>query len=74
MSSRESFRQSHCGASADNTEITDLVFVNDAINFVVSLEVLVAVLEALHKDLRFPGSRPRFRCFEAYWMKQSLHV
>ena len=63
--------QCHCGASVSNTEITDLIFPNDAVIFAMSLEVLVMVLEAVPPwDLRFLGPRPRFRCLEAYWMKQ----
>ena len=33
--------QSHCGASVGNTEITDLVFADDAAIFAESLEVLL---------------------------------
>ena len=69
--------ESHCGASVGNTKITDLVFADDTPIFAESLEVLVMALEALHKDLRFPGPRPRSRCLEACWMKQyclSMHV
>ena len=33
--------QSHQGASVDNTEITDLVFADNAVTFVESLEVLL---------------------------------
>ena len=45
-------KQSHCGASVGNTEITDLVFANDATIFTESLEVLVMALEALHGELK----------------------
>ena len=41
--------KSHCGASVGNTEITDLVFADDAAIFAESLEVLVMALEALHE-------------------------
>ena len=67
--------QSHCGASVGNTEITDLVFANDAVIWQVTggSTVLVMTLEALHKEVkplgRFPGPRPKFRCFKTYWMK-----
>ena len=44
--------QSHCGASAGNTEITDLVFVDDAAIFAESLEVLVVTLETLHGEVK----------------------
>ena len=37
--------QSHCGASVGNTEITDLVFADDAAIFAESFEVLVMGLE-----------------------------
>ncbi|XP_045135735.1 cytochrome c oxidase assembly protein COX18, mitochondrial-like isoform X2 [Portunus trituberculatus] len=43
--------QSHCGASASNTEITNYVFVDDAVIFAESLEVLVMALEALHEEV-----------------------
>ena len=67
--------QSHCGASVGNTEITYLVFADDAAIFAESLEVLVMALEALHEEvktlgLRFPGPRPRSRCLEVCWMKR----
>ncbi|KAG0727365.1 hypothetical protein GWK47_034802 [Chionoecetes opilio] len=59
--------QSDCGASVGNTKITDLVFVDDAVIFAESLEVLVMALEALREeakplDLRSPGLRPRILC------------
>ena len=44
--------QSHCGASVGNTEITDLVFADDAAIFAESLEVLVMALEALHEEVK----------------------
>ncbi|KAG0712241.1 hypothetical protein GWK47_018914 [Chionoecetes opilio] len=67
--------QSDCGAYLGNTNITDLVFADDAVIFAESLEVLVMALEALHEEakplgLKVSGSRPRSRCLEAYWMKQ----
>ena len=37
-------KQSHCGASVGNIEITDLVFAYDAVIFAQSLEVLVMAL------------------------------
>ena len=43
--------QSHCEASVSNTQITDLVFADDALIFVESLEVLVIALEALHEEV-----------------------
>ena len=33
--------ESHCGASVDNTKVTDLVFADDAAIFAESVEVLV---------------------------------
>ena len=57
--------QSHCGASVDNTKITDFVFADNAVIFAESLEVLVMALEALHEDnFRSPSPRRRFRCLE----------
>ena len=59
-----------------STEITNLVFADDAIIIAESLEILVMALEALQEKvkplaLRFPGPRPtRFRCLETYWIKQ----
>ena len=47
--------QSHCGASignTSNTEITDLVFADNAVTFAESLEVLVMALEALHEKTK----------------------
>ena len=44
--------QNHCGASVDNTEITDLAFADDAAIFAESLEVLVMALEALHEEVK----------------------
>ena len=35
-----------------NTKITDLVFVDDAVIFAESLEVLVMALEALHEEAK----------------------
>ena len=40
--------QSHCGASVGNTDITDLVFADDAAIFAESLEDLTMALEARH--------------------------
>ena len=54
--------QSHCGASVDKTKITDLVFVDDAVIFAESLEILVMAPEALHeeaKPLRLKVSWPK---------------
>ena len=50
--------QSHCRISVGNTEITtDLVFADNAVIFVESLEVLVMdlTLEALHKEVKLLG-------------------
>ena len=44
--------QSPCGASVGNTEITYLVFADDAVIFAESLEVLVKDLEALHEEVK----------------------
>ena len=44
--------QIHCGASVGNTEITNLVFADDAAIFVESLEVLLMALEALHEEVK----------------------
>ena len=44
--------ESHCGASVGNTEITDLVFADDAAIFAEPLEVLVMALEALHEEVK----------------------
>ena len=44
--------QSHCVASVGNTEIIDLVFADDAVVFVESLEVLVMALEALQEEAK----------------------
>ena len=49
--------QSHCGTSVGNTEITDLVFADDAAIFAESLEVLVMALEALHEKVKSLGLR-----------------
>ena len=46
--------QSHSGASVGNTEITDLVFADDATIFAESPEVLVMALEALHEETQDP--------------------
>ena len=40
-------RQSYCGSPVGNTEITDLVFVDDAIIPAESLDILVMVLDTL---------------------------
>ena len=42
--------QGHCEASIGNTEITDLVFADDAAIFAESLEVLVMALDARHEE------------------------
>ena len=47
--------QSHCGASVSNTDITDLVFADDAAIFAESLEIVVMSLEALHKERKTLG-------------------
>ena len=44
--------QSQCGTFVGNTEITDLVFVDDTAIFAESLEVLVMALEALHEQVK----------------------
>ena len=44
--------QSHSGASVGNTQITDLVFADDAAIFAESLEVLVIALETLHEEVK----------------------
>ena len=41
---------SHCRAPVGNTKITDLVFADDAVIFVESLEILVMALVALHEE------------------------
>ena len=61
--------QSHCGATVGNTDITDLVFDDDAVILTKSLEILEMALEALHKEAKLE-TRPRFRCLEAYCIKQ----
>ena len=47
--------QGHCRASVGNTEITGLVFADDAAIFAESLEVLVMALEALHEEVKPVG-------------------
>ena len=42
--------QSHCRASVGNSNITDLVFADDAVIFAKSLEVLVMALKALLEE------------------------
>ena len=59
--------QSHCGASVGNTEITDLVFADDAVIFVESLEVLVMALEALHEEVKPLG-------LQVSWAKTKVQV
>ena len=59
--------QSHCGASVGNTEITDLVFADDAIIFAESLEVLVMVLKALHEEMKPVG-------LKVFWPKTKVQV
>ena len=59
--------QSHCGASVSNTEITDLVFADDAAIFAESLEVLVMALEALHEEMKPLG-------LQVSWQDQRLGV
>ena len=59
--------QSHCGASADKTDITDLVYADDAVICAVSLEVLVKALEALHKEVKPLG-------LEVSWAKNKVQV
>ena len=44
--------QSHCAASVGNTEITVLVFADDAAIFAKSQEVLVMGLDALHEEVK----------------------
>ena len=48
--------QSHCGASVGNTEITDLVFSDDAVTFAKLLDVLVMALETLHEEAKQIGT------------------
>ncbi|KAG0711101.1 putative uncharacterized transposon-derived protein F52C9.6 [Chionoecetes opilio] len=59
--------QSDCGASVDNTKITDLVFADDAVIFAESLEVLVMALEALHEEAKPLG-------LEVSWLKTKVQV
>ena len=42
----------NCGASIGNTEITYVIFADDAAIFTESLEVLVMALEALHEEVK----------------------
>ena len=59
--------QSHCGASVSNTKITDLVFVDDAVIFAESMEVLMMALEALHKEAKPLG-------LQVFWRKTKVQV
>ncbi|KAG0714904.1 Solute carrier family 22 member 13 [Chionoecetes opilio] len=59
--------QSDCGSSLGNTKITDLVFVDDAVIFANSLEVLVMALEALHEEAKPLG-------LEVSWHKTKIQV
>ena len=47
--------QSHYGASVGNTEITDLVFADNAVIFAESLEDSVLAVEALHEEAKSLG-------------------
>ena len=40
------------GASVASTKVTDLVFADNAVIFIESLEVLVMALETLHKEAK----------------------
>lgn len=44
--------QSHCGASIDNTRVTDLAFTDDAVSLAEALDVPVVALEALHEEVQ----------------------
>ena len=59
--------QNHCGASVGNTEITDLVFADDAAIFAEALDVLVMALEALHEEVK-PLE------LKVSWPKTKVHV
>ena len=59
--------QSHCGASIGNTKITDLVFVDDAVIFAESLEVLVMAFQALHEEAKPLG-------LQVSWPKTKVQV
>ena len=59
--------RSHCGASVGNTEITDLVFADDAAIFIESLQVLVMALEALHEEVKPLG-------LKVSWAKTKVQV
>ena len=63
---------------SDNTEITDIVFADDAAIFAESLGVLLMALETLHEEVKCLGlkvswAKTSFRCLEAYWREQSVH-
>ena len=58
---------SHFGASVGNTEITDLVFADDAAIFAESLEVLIMALEVLHEEVKPLG-------LKASWAKTNVQV
>ena len=58
---------SHCGASVGNTEITVLVFADDAAIFAESQEVLAVALEALHEEVKPLG-------LKVSWAKTKVQV
>ena len=48
--------QSHCGVgSFGNSDVTGLVFADDAVILAKSLEVLVMALESLHEEVKALG-------------------
>ena len=56
--------QNHCGASFGNTIITDFsLFVDDALIFTESLEIMVMALEALYKEAKPLGLQVSGTCF-----------
>ena len=59
--------QSHCEASVSNTDITHLVFADDAAVFTESLEILVMALEALHEEVKPLG-------LKVSWAKTRVEV
>lgn len=42
--------QSHCGASVSNIKVTDIVFADDAVILMESLEILMMALKTLHEE------------------------
>ena len=67
LGTRQSCGTKSLWSNTGNTEITDLVFGDDAVIFAKSMEILVMALEALHEEVKPLG-------LKVSWAKTRVEV